>query len=367
MPRGNNHCRRERAENGGMYMKRIVLPLLLFAALIWLVPLAGFLLGDAFAPGSAQSGTPASPAPQATAQPGSGGLLPQNNTGEEPLLIYNEATGEVDTVSIFDYVVGAVAAEMPMSYSDEALKAQAVAAHSYALARKALAQQTQTSAPMGAYFSANPSSRLGYVTDDVMKQMWGDAYAENRARLVGLVQPVLGEVLTYDGQPALACYHAISNGATQASEAVWGTALPYLVSVESLFDLSSPEYEQSLSLSSLEVSQLLSQTIMGLDFSGDPSGWFAQMDRTPQGYVTKVHFGQASCNAADVRTALGLRSTDFTVSYDAATDTFTFTTKGYGHGVGMSQYGAHAMALTGKTYREILAWYYPGTSLSSAV
>ena len=114
-------------------MKRIVLPLLLFAALIWLVPLAGFLLGDAFAPGSAQSGTPASPAPQATAQPGSGalglfeGLLPQNNTGEEPLLIYNEATGEVDTVSIFDYVVGAVAAEMPMSYSDEALKAQAVA------------------------------------------------------------------------------------------------------------------------------------------------------------------------------------------------------------------------------------------------
>ena len=198
-------------------MKRIVLPLLLFAALIWLVPLAGFLLGDAFAPGSAQSGTPASPAPQATAQPGSGalglfeGLLPQNNTGEEPLLIYNEATGEVDTVSIFDYVVGAVAAEMPMSYSDEALKAQAVAAHSYALARKALARQTQTSAPMGAYFSANPSSRLGYVTDDVMKQMWGDAYAENRARLVGLVQPVLGEVLTYDGQPALACYHAISN------------------------------------------------------------------------------------------------------------------------------------------------------------
>ena len=111
-------------------------------------------------------------------------------------MIYNEATGEVDTVSIFDYVVGAVAAEMPMSYSDEALKAQAVAAHSYALARKALARQTQTSAPMGAYFSANPSSRLGYVTDDVMKQMWGDAYAENRARLVGLVQPVLGEVLT---------------------------------------------------------------------------------------------------------------------------------------------------------------------------
>ena len=120
-------------------------------------------------------------------------------------------------VSIFDYVVGAVAAEMPMSYSDEALKAQAVAAHSYALARKALARQTQTSAPMGAYFSANPSSRLGYVTDDVMKQMWGDAYAENRARLVGLVQPVLGEVLTYDGQPALACYHAISNGATPVS------------------------------------------------------------------------------------------------------------------------------------------------------
>ena len=163
-----------------------------------------------------------------------------------------------------------------------------------------------------------------------------------------------------------ACYHAISNGATQASEAVWGTALPYLVSVESLFDVSSPEYEQSLSLSSIEVSQLLNQSIMGLDLSGDPSGWFSQMERTPAGYVSKVHFGQASCNAADVRTALGLRSTDFTASYDAASDTFTFTTKGYGHGVGMSQYGAHAMALTGKTYREILAWYYPGTSLSSA-
>ena len=352
-------------------MKRIVLPILLFAVLIWLVPLAGFLLGGAFSPvPGAAAGSAQASSSQAAAQPNSSGLslfeslLPQNNTGEDPLLIYNEATGEVDTVSIFDYVVGAVAAEMPMSYSDEALKAQAVAAHSYALARKALAQQEP--GPLGSYFSANPSSRLGYVTDDVMKQMWGDAYAENRARLVGLVQPVLGEVLTYNGQPALACYHAISNGATQASEAVWGTALPYLVSVESLFDVSSPEYEQSLSLSSIEVSQLLNQSIMGLDLSGDPSGWFSQMERTPAGYVSKVHFGQASCNAADVRTALGLRSTDFTASYDAASDTFTFTTKGYGHGVGMSQYGAHAMALTGKTYREILAWYYPGTSLSSA-
>lgn len=351
-------------------MKRVILPLLVFALLIYLLPLAGFVLGQALTPGAAPQQQAASSTGRQTTQPNSGlglfeGLLPQNNTGEEPLLIYNEATGEVDTVSIFDYVIGAVAAEMPMSYSDEALKAQAVAAHTYALARKALAAQEP--APMGAYFSANPSSRLGYVTDDVMKQMWGDAYAENRARLVELIEPILHQILTYDGQPALTCYHAISNGATESSEAVWGTALPYLVSVESMFDLSSPDYEQSLSFSSLEVSQLLGQSIMGLDFSTDPATWFSQMERTPAGYVSKVHFGQASCSAADVRTALGLRSTDFTAVYDAATDTFAFTTRGYGHGVGMSQYGAHAMALTGKTYEQILAWYFPGTALSSTV
>ena len=113
-----------------------------------------------------------------------------------------------------------------------------------------------------------------------------------------------------------------------------------------------------------EVKDALTSNFAGIDCSGDPSGWFGEFQRNEQNYVTSVMIGPTKCKAADMRMALGLRSTDFTITWTE--DHFTIVTHGYGHGVGMSQFGANVMALNGKGYAEILAHYYPGTVLQDA-
>ena len=163
-------------------MKRIVPLVLLFLVLTFIIPIAALALDPRDAPDafpeadSASSAAPSASASQAQTETG----------GLEPFLILDEAKNEVTEVSARDYVLGAVAAEMPMSYGDEALKAQAVAAYSYACAMRELADGSDASL-QGAHFRANPSQRLGYVTDPMMQLMWGDAYSENRARLCALV------------------------------------------------------------------------------------------------------------------------------------------------------------------------------------
>ncbi|MEG2931306.1 MAG: stage II sporulation protein D, partial [Ruthenibacterium sp.] len=272
-------------------------------------------------------------------------------------------TNTVDTVPARDFVLGAVAAEMPMSYSDEALKAQAVASHSYALALKV---RTNGGDPnlQGAYFTANPAQRLGYLTDDIMRSFWGDAYAANRKRLEAIADSVEDTIIKYDGLPALACYHAISNGVTEDSAAVWGSALPYLVSVDSPYDSTSKDYSATVTFSLAEISDAL-RTQLAIEPDGEPQSWFGPLDCTAAGYVQTVHIGTHTASGADFRKALGLRSAAFTIEYTDA-QVFSITTHGYGHGVGMSQYGANAMALTGKTYRDILTHYFPGTEFGSA-
>lgn len=344
-------------------MKKYALPILLFAALIYLLPMASLLM-PAQSAASARAPDPLSAADGAPETSLAPGQAAGGTEQDGPLLILDESSGKVVSVPMADYVLGAVASEMPMSYPDEALRAQAIAAHSYALAVKARADGSDASLK-GAYFKANPARRLGYVTDDVMRILWGKDYAANRARLEQVLQPVMDSVLLYAGQPALACYHAISSGKTESSEALWGTALPYLVSVDSPLDRTSPGYEQTVTLTVQEMYECLLPNFAGIDLSGDPSGWFGPSEQDAAGYVQKIRVGGALCRGADVRGALGLCSAAFTVVYTPQ-KVFAVTTRGYGHGVGLSQYGASAMALTGKSCAEILAYYYPGTQLGTA-
>lgn len=340
-------------------MKQSLLLVILFAVLIFVLPFAGLLIPQ-------QSGiaTPApTPSAASTAQSAPQSLSQSPvQSAEESFLILNEGDAQVHTVSARDFVLGAVAAEMPMSYPDEALKAQAVASHTYALAQQALNDGSNT-ALQGADFSANPSQRLGYVTQEMMREMWGGAYDENRARLEQLVDSVLTQRVVYNGAPALTCYHAISCGSTEASEHVWGTAVPYLVSVASPYDVGAQDYEATLSFTQQEMTLELQELLGGTEPQGAPDTWFGETQTTPAGYVTAIDVQGASVAGTALRRALGLRSTAFTIAY--ADGVFTVTTRGYGHGVGMSQFGANAMALTGKTYEEILAWYYPGTQLET--
>ncbi len=349
-------------------MKKTIPILLMFAILIFALPFSGLLFTKI-------PQTLTSPAifeaPETTFEQNT--QTPQGESGQDQNLsttpttpaaeqdefkIFNESTGQVDIVNARDYVIGSVAAEMPMTYSDEALKAQAVASYTYALALKA---STLGGDPNlnGAHFSANPSQRKGYMTKEAMQSFWGDEYEQNITRLESLVDSLDGKVIIYDSAPIHACYHAISSGKTSASESVWGEALPYLISVDSPFDITSPEFNSTLRFSISDMEDALIASLISPQ--GDPSTWFGMPILSESGYVNSITVGGTQYTGAQIREALGLRSAAFTVAY---TQDFVFeiTTQGYGHGVGMSQFGANCMALTGNTHEEILSHYFPNTS-----
>ena len=327
-----------------------------------LLPLAGYRLAKAVLGEAAAS----SEVPASSALPAPGGSLPGTDTGSpetaaftgdaEVFLIEDQSTGEVQQVPRRDYLIGAVAAEMPLSWPDEALKAQAVAAHSYVLYCR-----DHATAANGAWLSADPARRQGYLTDAVLHSYWGTRYDANYIRLSALVDSVLTQVLCYEGAPAGTSYFAISNGRTEASENVWGSALPYLVPVDSSTDLSADNYEVTLTLSAAQTGQLLSE---GLGIAADPAApgqWFGEPTLTASGYVASLPVCGQTVSGTALRRALGLRSACFNIRYQDGS--FLITTKGYGHGVGLSQWGAKALAEQGWTYEAILAHYFPGTQL----
>ena len=268
----------------------------------------------------------------------------------------DQSTGQTVELPLREYLIGAVAAEMPVSWPDEALKAQAVAAHSYALYRR-----DHSTGENGAWFTADPARRQGCLTDAVLHSYWGTAYAANYARLCALVDAVQTQVLYYGDAPAGTSYFAMSNGRTEASENVWGTALPYLVPVDSGTDTAADNYEYTLNLSAAQLQQLLAERLGIVADLSQQAQWFGAPVLTSSGYVDSLPVCGQTVQGTALRKALGLRSACFTVAYQSGT--FSFTTKGYGHGVGMSQWGAKALAEQGADYRTILAHYYPGTEL----
>ena len=202
-----------------------------------LLPIAGYRLTLAvFGPAQGASSAPL-PGTAASETAPDSAAVPPSDQDSESFLLADQSAGAVVSVPRRDYLIGAVAAEMPISWPDEALKAQAIAAHSYALYCRDHAAE-----PSSGWLSVDPVRRQGYLTDAVLRSYWGTAYEENYARLSALVDSVLTDVLYYGSAPAGASYFAISNGMTEASENVWGTALPYLVAVDSSTDLNADNY-----------------------------------------------------------------------------------------------------------------------------
>ena len=230
---------------------------------------------------------------------------------------------------------------MPVSWPDEALKAQAVACHSYIL----YCRDHRTDAE-GPWLTVDPARRQGCLTDPVLRSYWGTAYEANYARLSALVDQVAGAVLYYDGAPAGASYFAISNGQTEASENVWGAALPYLRAVDSSSDRAAQDYEVTVTLSAEQVSGALASSL-GISTEGiDPAAWFGTAIYTPSGYVASLPVCGQTVTGANLRSALGLRSACFSIQWDGGA--FAFTTRGYGHGVGLSQWGGQGHGRTGQ-------------------
>lgn len=261
---------------------------------------------------------------------------------------------KTDTVTVMpaqEYLFGVVAAEMPISYEEEALKAQAVAAYTFACYRR----------------RANRDRSYDLTTDSTLdqsfterakaKEKWGEKAEENEKKLDGILEEVKGQYLTYDGQPVLAVYHAISSGKTESSQTVWGNALPYLQPVSSPGDTLSPDYISRVTLSAEKLASLLSEEC---DLSGEEKEYFKNIKKTPSGTVKEVTVCGKVLSGSRIRSLLALRSAAFEIAYDKE---FVFTVYGYGHGVGMSQYGAGQMAKQGSDYREILTHYYTGCTL----
>ncbi|MEG0615963.1 MAG: SpoIID/LytB domain-containing protein [Oscillospiraceae bacterium] len=334
-------------------MRKIVLNILLFAVLIFALPFAALLL-----PSAKEAAAPN--VNIASSTPAEAQSKPIVKAPEDYLLILDEGTGKVLNVPVREYIIGAIAAEMPITWHDEALKAQGVAAISYALALKDKANPDDASLK-GAYFKANPSARLGFITEEVEKMLWADKYAANRARLEAIANDIINETLTYDGKAALTCYHSLSSGNTESAENIWGNSVPYLISVPSLDDKEAEGYETKQELSSSQVKEALALNFAGVHLNENPELWFTNIVLTPSQYIKEITVGGAKINGNDLRCALKLRSPSFSIEFKD--DIFTFTSHGYGHGVGMSQYGACSMARQGKSHAEILSYYYKGTTL----
>lgn len=264
-----------------------------------------------------------------------------------PVLIKDD--GAERTVTVREFLIGTAASELPPDWPEDAILAQMVAAHSYALSLG------------GAAFSCNSAQCAGWTDRTVLQARWGDDFTTYYNKLAALADRVAGAVLCFDGAPAAACYHSISAGQTEASQNVWLTAVPYLQGVTSPWDADAPGFETAITYSAEQVYSVL--LALGLDadaIENAPAGWFGEGVLDGAGYVAGMTVCGQMFSGTRLRSAFSLRSAAFTVAYDAGENAFVFTTHGYGHGVGLSQYGAKAMAEQGKTWREILAWYFPG-------
>lgn len=284
----------------------------------------------------------------------------KNETVSQPIVlnsavnvsVYRTNAKQVDTIPLEEYVKGVVAAEMPAAFEPQALKAQALTARTYII--KMLLNETDLNLPEGADITDTKMHQV-YKSDAELHKAWGNDYDWKMKKITQAVKDTEGQIITYDGKPIDALFFSTSNGFTQNSEDYWPTAFPYLKSVESPWDKQSPKYAYK---EAIPVSQVEKKLGVNLGDDGEIGKVLA---RTSGNYIETIEIDGKKLNGRDIRDSLDLRSTDFTmVKKD---DKVIVETRGYGHGVGMSQYGANGMAKEGKSYKEILKHYYNGISI----
>lgn len=271
-----------------------------------------------------------------------------------PITLYRANTGETVTLDLESYLIGVVAAEMPAAFHIEALKAQAVAARTYILHRVAQGELVPETA--GAVITTDPQTGQAWLSQDESWERWGSQAAEHWERVASAVRDTRGEVLVYGGEPIFAAYHSSSGGHTENSENYWSGAEPYLRGVPDPFD--TDKYRDSaLTIPTSTVVASLNATVA----STTSPFVMRVIERFPSGRVKSVQIGNNTLSGREIREALGLQSTMFDVETIAGQ--VRITQQGYGHGVGMPQYGAQGMALEGYTYDEILRYYYTGIEI----
>ena len=263
--------------------------------------------------------------------------------------------GEVLALPLDKYLWRVVAAEMPASFELEALKAQTVAARTYTLSK------------MGRTVANHPDADVcsdinccqAYLDPETANRQWGERAGEYSEKIAAAVAETDGMAALYGGVPIQAVFFSSAAGRTVDAVEVWGNSVPYLTGVDSPEgEADVPNYHSSVTVSPEEFREKLSAQYPQADLSAPAAEWFGQPVYNSGGGVDSLEIGGVSVPGSALRTLFGLRSANFTV--EVGTDGITFSVTGYGHGVGMSQYGANTLARQGMNYEEILKWYYTG-------
>lgn len=270
--------------------------------------------------------------------------------------VYRFAKSKIEKLGLEDYLVGVVASEMPADFQEEALKAQALTARTY-IVKQMMSKENHRGLPQGAQVGDSEMDQV-YSSDEELRKEWGADYSWKRKRILKAVRATSGQVLTYSGQPIQATFFSTSNGYTENSEDYWPSLLPYLRSVPSPWDKNSPKFNNQQIFSANDFEAKLGVHLP----SGSTIGKIVA--RTAGKRVAKVDFNGKILSGKQIREKLGLKSSDFT--WVRKGSNIIIETKGYGHGVGMSQYGANGMAAAGKTYKDIVQHYYKGVEITSA-
>jgi stage II sporulation protein D len=253
----------------------------------------------------------------------------------------------IDNINLEDYIIGVVASEMPASFNEEALKAQAVAARTYAMYKIDNSNKN--------YDVVTDVSNQGYIDLDGMKSKWGKDFDKYYNKIKMVVKETEGKVMYYDNKVIIAYYFAMSNGYTEDVKNVFNEDREYLQSVESSYDSKLKNFISNKVISKKDICNKLNIKCDKLIINN--------IKRSDTGRVNTIIINGITYKGTEIRKKLNLRSTDFSIKEED--NNIVFITKGYGHGVGMSQYGANGMALSGYSYEDILKYYYKNIEIST--
>lgn len=265
--------------------------------------------------------------------------------------------GPIVELTMDEYLWGVVAAEMPASFEEEALSAQACAARTYTAVLQSSGKHPN------ADICGDSTCCQAYIERSAAEARWGLNAREYGEKIDRAVARTDGLGILYDGKPIQALFFSSAPGKTVDAVEVWGNSVAYLKSVDSPEGDEVPNYRTQTALGAEEVRSLILEAYPGADLSGDPGSWFGEASRNEGGTVISIPLGGVTLTGGQVRSLFSLRSACFTVTWDGSQ--FMFDVTGYGHGVGMSQYGANAMAKTGSSFRDILTWYYTGAEVGT--
>lgn len=288
-------------------------------------------------------------------------IKPQETQNTQPtsatISVFRTANSKTQEITMFEYVCGSVAAEMPLAYNEEALKAQAVACYTNAIRAKSSSSDSQGD------ISDDTRVHQGYIDENQRREKWGKDFDKYESKLKKVVKSVENQALYYNGELCVAAFHAISCGKTETAQNIWSSAVPYLVSVESEGDKLSPQYASTVIFEKTDFIAYAAKLYPDAKKLSSIENALTVTKKSPSGTVLEATLVGKTFTGEEIRKAFSLRSPVFNVK--ATADTVTFNVSGYGHGVGMSQYGSDYLARQGMDYKEILLHYYSGAELKS--